>query len=163
MITTDNSTCRSLGSTSASFYSSSKSSLVAFGCFARCICNRSTLAKISGLSMLSSMSAVVLRPSGRVTVISPSLTSCSRRVAVRRICRSSMVLAIAGQASLARTLDPLTAVQIYSPVSFLLSKLSSISTLLGSRRKICQRALFGTWFTWCGTPFSDRWRLVETS
>ena len=32
--------------------------------------------------------------------------------------------------------------------SFLLSKLSSISTLLGSRRKICQRALFGTWLTW---------------
>ena len=28
-------------------------------------------------------------------------------------------------------------------VSFLLSKLSSISTLLGSRRKICQRALIG--------------------
>ena len=38
-------------------------------------CNRSTLAKISGLSMLSSMSAVALRPSGKVTVISPSLTS----------------------------------------------------------------------------------------
>ena len=32
------------------------------------------------------MSAVVLRPSGRVTVISPSLTSCSRRVVVRRAC-----------------------------------------------------------------------------
>ena len=57
----------------------SKSSLVAFGCFARCICNKSTLAKISGLSMLSSMSAVVLVPSGRVTVISPSLTSKSPR------------------------------------------------------------------------------------
>jgi hypothetical protein len=51
------------------------SALVASGCFVRCICNSSTLAKISGLSMLSSMSAVVLRPSGEVTVISPSLTS----------------------------------------------------------------------------------------
>ena len=32
-------------------------------------------------------------------------------------------------------------------VSFLVSKFSSISTLLGSRRKICQRALLGTWLT----------------
>ena len=47
-------------------------------------------------------------------------------------------------------------------VSFLLSKLSSISTLLGSRRKICQRALLGTWFTWYGTPFSERCRFVAS-
>ena len=32
-------------------------------------------------------------------------------------------------------------------ISFLVSKLSSISTLLGSRRKICQRGLSGTWLT----------------
>ena len=32
-------------------------------------------------------------------------------------------------------------------VSFLVSKLSSISALLGSRRKICQRVPLGTWFT----------------
>jgi hypothetical protein len=34
-----------------------------------------------------------------------------------------------------------------APVSFLVSKLSSISTLFGSWRKICQRVLLGTWFT----------------
>ena len=33
-------------------------------------------------------------------------------------------------------------------ISFLVfSKLSSISTLLGSRKKICQRVLLGTWLT----------------
>jgi len=50
----------------------------------------------------------------------------------------------------------------YPPFSFLLSKLSSISTLLGSRRKICQRALFGTWFTWYGIPFSERCRFAAS-
>src|SRR5262245_26193151 len=55
-----------------------------------------------------------------------------------------------------------TAVESYSPISFLLSKLSSISTLLGSRRKICHRALFGTWFTWYWMPISERWRFVAS-
>ena len=45
--------------------------------------------------------------------------------------------------------------QGYSPASFLLSKLSSISTLFGSRRKICQRALFGTWFTIKGAGLNE--------
>src|SRR4030095_2328237 len=41
-------------------------------------------------------------------------------------------------------------------IAFLVSKLSSISTLLGSRRKICQRVELGTWFTRCGTPLPLR-------
>ena len=36
---------------------------------------------------------------------------------------------------------------VQARVSFLVSKLSSISTLLGSRKNICQRVLLGTWFT----------------
>ena len=41
-------------------------------------------------------------------------------------------------------------------ISFLVSKFSSISTLLGSRRKICQRVLLGTWFTRCVMPLPVR-------
>ena len=44
----------------------------------------------------------------------------------------------------------------HAGTSFLVSKLSSISTLLGSRRKICQRVLLGTWFTRYGTPLPVR-------
>src|SRR3982074_2151668 len=47
-------------------------------------------------------------------------------------------------------------------ISFLVSKLSSISTLLGSRRKICQRVLLGTWLTRCGTPLPLRCCLVAS-
>ena len=47
-------------------------------------------------------------------------------------------------------------------ISFLVSKFSSISTLLGSRRKICQRVLLGTWFTRCATPLPARCCLVAS-
>src|SRR4029078_4664501 len=50
----------------------------------------------------------------------------------------------------------------YAAISFLVSKFSSISTLFGSRRKICQRVLFGTWLTRCSMPLPARCFLVAS-